>query len=175
MNQPPSIPGSVPSKTSALAITGLVLGILAIVLCIVGPLFAIPAIICGHMAAGRIKRSGGALSGKGLAITGFILGYANLALMLVLLPIAIPNFVKARQTAQKNACIGNLLLIDSAKQQWVLENGTDAVAGPTEADIVPLLGRAEPGLPVCPAGGTYTIGSTNDLPTCTIPDHVMTP
>ena len=40
----------------------------------------------------------------------------------VLAGIAIPNFVKARQTAQKNACINNLRQIDGAKKQWALDN-----------------------------------------------------
>src|ERR1019366_1936168 len=36
--------------------------------------------------------------------------------------IAIPNFVKARQTAQRNICISNLRQIDAAKRQWASEN-----------------------------------------------------
>ena len=36
--------------------------------------------------------------------------------------IILPNFVKARTTAQKNACINNLRQIAGAKEQWALEN-----------------------------------------------------
>ena len=83
----------------SLAVWSLVLGILAIVLSVVciGPLFAIPAVICGHMAYSRIKRSAGALSGEGLALGGLITGYLSLALIPligIMAAIAIPNFVK---------------------------------------------------------------------------------
>ena len=44
------------------------------------------------------------------------------AIIGLLAAIAIPNFVKARETAQKNACINNLRQIDGAKEQWALEN-----------------------------------------------------
>jgi prepilin-type N-terminal cleavage/methylation domain-containing protein len=44
------------------------------------------------------------------------------AIIGLLAAIAIPNFVKARGTAQKNACINNLRQIDGAKEQWALEN-----------------------------------------------------
>jgi hypothetical protein len=43
------------------------------------------------------------------------------AIIGLLAAIAIPNFVKARTTSQQNACINNLRLIDSSKQQWALE------------------------------------------------------
>ncbi len=44
------------------------------------------------------------------------------AIIGLLAAIAIPNFVRARTTSQKNACINNLRLIDAAKQQWALES-----------------------------------------------------
>jgi len=60
---------AVPSvRTSPLAIWSLVLGIMGMVLLVVciGPLFAIPAIICGHLAYSRVRRSGGVLKGEWL-------------------------------------------------------------------------------------------------------------
>src|SRR4026208_535932 len=54
------------------------------------------------------------------------------AIIGLLAAIAIPNFVKARQTAQKNACINNLRKIDGAKEQWALENRAAAGAAVTE-------------------------------------------
>jgi competence protein ComGC len=112
------------AKTAGMATTSLVLGVLSFV-CF-GPLTGIPAIICGHMARNKIRHSGGTLTGEGMALAGLITGYVNLALMIFLIPllaaIAIPNFVKARTTAQKNACISHLRQIDGAKEQWALEN-----------------------------------------------------
>jgi len=83
----------------------------------------------------------------------------------LLAAIAIPNFVKARETAQRNACINNLRQIDAAKDQWALENKKNTTAVPTEDDITPYL---KGGMPVCPAGGVYTIGSISTIPSCSI-------
>jgi hypothetical protein len=170
---PPPLSSS-PPRTSALAIWSLVLGIMAVVLIVVciGPIvFALPAIICGHMAYSRIKRSGGQLVGSGMAIAGFATGYASLALILLMLPIAIPNFVRARQTAQTNACINNLRQIDAAKQEWALENKKRSTDTPTQSDLTRFLKNGQ--WPTCPAGGTYTIGAVGQTPTCSIPEHKL--
>ncbi len=159
-------------KTSALAIWSLVLGILSLVCCTI--FAAIPGVICGHKALSRIKQSSGGLSGQGLATAGLITGYIGIALTILFIPlmaaIAIPNFVKARETAQMNACISNLREIDAAKQQWALENNKTTNAVPTMQDINPYLKNGFESLH-CPAGGTYTIGSVGERPTCSIPKH----
>src|SRR5262245_16753074 len=99
----PALPSVPAARTSPLAIWSLVLGILGVVLLVVcvGPLCAIPAIICGHIAYTRIKKSGGALTGEGMALGGLITGYVGIVFALAWIPlmlaIAIPNFVKARE------------------------------------------------------------------------------
>ncbi len=55
--------------TSGLAIASLVLSILGL---------GLPAVICGHLALGSIKRSGGTEGGKGLAIAGLVIGYLSM-------------------------------------------------------------------------------------------------
>jgi len=89
------------------------------------------------------------------------------AIIGLLAAIAIPNFVKARATAQKNSCIANLKQIDGAVQQWALENkkgATDTYALTDTTVLAYLKGSA---LPVCPGGGTYSAGSTvSGSPTC---------
>jgi competence protein ComGC len=95
-----------------------------------------------------------------------------------MLAIAIPNFVKARETAQMNACINNLRLIDAAKQEWVLENNKQSTDTPTQADLTHLKhGQSfkNDQFPTCPAGGTYTIGPVGEAPTCSIPKHQLSP
>ena len=161
----------------SLAVWSLVLGILAIVLSVVciGPLFAIPAVICGHMAYSRIKRSTGALSGEGLALGGLITGYLSLALIPligILAAIAIPNFVKARTTAQMNACISNLRQIDDAKQQWAKENRKEPTDTPTTQELDTYLHRSFSSLK-CPVGGVYTINAVGEKSTCSIPHHEL--
>jgi hypothetical protein len=87
----------------------------------------------------------------------------------MLAAIAIPNFVKARETSQKNACINNLRQLDAAKAQWALENGKKDGDLPTKEDLLPYLKR----WPVCPKGGVYTIGPIGQPPTCSVAGHVL--
>ncbi len=58
------------------------------------------------------------------------------AIIGLLAAIGIANFVRARETAQTNACINNLRVIDEAKQQWALETGQLASATPVSSDII---------------------------------------
>jgi len=87
-----------------------------------------------------------------------------------MLAIAIPNFIKARQTSQAHLCINNLLRIDSAVQQWALQNKKETGATPSEGDLKPFLGGS---FPVCPAAGVYRINPVEEKPTCSIPGHAL--
>lgn len=80
--------------------------------------------------------------------------------------IALPGFTRARQTAQRNACINNLRQIDSAKDQWAIEEGKMTGDVVTEADILPYF--RDNALPVCPAGGAYELGVIGEPPTCSL-------
>jgi prepilin-type N-terminal cleavage/methylation domain-containing protein len=95
------------------------------------------------------------------------------AIIGLLAAIAIPNFVRARNTAQKNACINNLRQIDGAKQQWAIENRKVDTATPGTADVELYIKNNK--YPTCPAGGTYTIAAVNTDPTCNAPsgDHIL--
>jgi hypothetical protein len=50
-------------------------------------LTAIPAVICGHIAWSKVRKSGGALRGKGIATAGLTLGYIGLALGVMGIPL----------------------------------------------------------------------------------------
>ena len=81
------IPGGDVMSTSGLAIASLTCGILS---CVFLPVLAsIPAIVCGHMSLSEIKRSAGAIGGKGIAMTGTVMGYLTLAILPVIAVIAI--------------------------------------------------------------------------------------
>jgi prepilin-type N-terminal cleavage/methylation domain-containing protein len=97
------------------------------------------------------------------------------AIIGLLAAIAIPNFVRARTTSQQNACINNLRLIDSSKQQWALEHNGSNSSTPAGTDIQPYLGRTSSGeLPYCPADPSqafttsYTVQNVGTKPTCLI-------
>ena len=92
------------------------------------------------------------------------------AIIGLLAAIAIPNFVKARTTSQQNACINNLRLIDSSKQQWALEQKKVSTDTPQGTDLQPYLGRGNNGeLPTCP------VDSQNSFTTSYTPNAVGTP
>ncbi len=168
---PPAFPTSTPPRTSPSAVWSLVLGILS--LACFSIITGIPAVICGHVALGKIKRAGGALAGSGLAIAGLITGYISIALSVIILPlmlaIAVPNFVKARNTVMQNACITNLRQLEGAKQQWALENQKPQDSIVTFDNILPYVKTQ----PVCPSGGTYQLGRVSEKPTCSVPGHVL--
>lgn len=115
---PRPAPAAVPATSCGMATASLVCGILSFVAC--GLFTGIPAIICGHKAKGKIARSGGTLTGDGAATAGLVMGYVSLAFTLLVIPllaaIAIPSFIKARDTAQANYCVNNLRQLDGAKE-----------------------------------------------------------
>ena len=94
-------PAAVP-QTSGLAIASLVLGILSF---FTAGLTGIAAVICGHLATGRIKRSNGRLVGRGIAIAGLVTGYLGFVLIFlgILAGIALPvfNSIQVRGKAVK--------------------------------------------------------------------------
>lgn len=100
------------------------------------------------------------------------------AIIGLLAAIAIPNFVRARETSQKNACINNLRQIDGAVQQYALENKLGTNSTVTFADIDDYMKNEV----LCPQDGAETFAtsygdslSVSDKPTCLIntTDHVL--
>jgi prepilin-type N-terminal cleavage/methylation domain-containing protein len=89
------------------------------------------------------------------------------AIIGLLASIAVPNFVKARTSAQMNACISNLHQIDGAIQLWAAETKQGETATVTAADVLPYLKNAV----VCPSGGktfadSYGLTTVQARPTC---------
>jgi len=157
-------------KTAGIAITSLVLGILGLLtiwVCI-GVLFAIPAVICGHIGYSRVRKSGGVLAGDGVALAGLITGYLSIALIPIiglLAAIAVPAFAKARSSAVEMSCKNNLRLIEGAREQYVLEHNA---AGTNWAQLVGPNAYLKT-TPVCVKGGTYSLpAKLDDKPACSI-------
>ena len=86
------------------------------------------------------------------------------AIIGLLAAIAIPSFVRARQTSQTNACLNNLRQIDGAKDQWAIEIGV-ASGTPTMAVLVGSANFIKK-TPECPVNGTYTVGALGTDPSC---------
>jgi prepilin-type N-terminal cleavage/methylation domain-containing protein len=89
------------------------------------------------------------------------------AIIGLLAAIAVPNFVKARQASQKNACIANLKQIDGAKATWALEMKKNNADTPGTAELYGSTNyiRDEP---KCPGGGTYTLNAVDTKPVCSL-------
>ncbi len=89
------------------------------------------------------------------------------AIIGLLAAIAIPNFVKARASSQRSACMANLKQIDGAKGTWALEQ--KKVTGDTVTDS-DLFGSSAyiRDKPLCPGGGTYTLDVVGTKPSCSL-------
>lgn len=84
----------------------------------------------------------------------------------LLAAIAIPSFVKARNTAQMNACVNNMRIMDGGKESWAMANRIEAGKQP---DIDGVNEYIKDGMtPVCPAGGTYDYRVIGESPECSV-------
>lgn len=81
----------------------------------------------------------------------------------VLLAIAIPNFLRARETSRAKSCCANLRQIETAKEQWAMDNKKGATDEPGDTDLAPNYIKQ---YPQCPSDGTYTIGDMSTRPSC---------
>jgi prepilin-type N-terminal cleavage/methylation domain-containing protein len=97
------------------------------------------------------------------------------AIIGLLAAIAIPNFIRAKETAERNACIANLRQIQGAVQVWAIDTGAGTSDTPQESDLIPNYIRTWPSCrrvayaipavgvdPVCPntlTGHTITASS----------------
>ncbi len=108
-------------------------------------------------------------------LAGFTLVEIMIVVLIIgiLLAIAIPNFVAARESSRAKACVGNLKQIDSATQQYAMDNKLAGNASLSSLTIAALSGTSGyiRVAPTCPEGGAYKLGSTvANEPYCTISD-----
>jgi len=90
----------------------------------------------------------------------------------ILLAVAIPSFVQARESSRAKACVANLKQIDSAKQQWAMDQKAGSTASPGSTDLSPTYIRT---YPTEPEGGSYTVNSIASVPTCSIGANATNP
>src|SRR5713101_1673489 len=95
---PPPVPPSAFAPAPRTAPIAIWSPVLAILFFTGGWLFtAIPAVICGHIARTKIRKSGGALRGKGIATAGLILGYLALVLGVMSIPLLVSMIQSDRE------------------------------------------------------------------------------
>ncbi len=107
------------------------------------------------------------LGKKGFTLVEIMIVVAIIGLLAA---IAIPNFMRARERAQTNACIANLKQVDGAKTLRALDANLSTGGTVVMTDLVTAYIKATPS---CPAGGTYTIGDVGTAPTCDVTGHVL--
>jgi len=82
----------------------------------------------------------------------------------------VPCMGTAKPIAMRRTCINNLRMIESAKEQWALDNQKGARDLPTDAEIYGT--KESRGYfkypPSCPNGGKYVIGALGTEPTCSL-------
>jgi competence protein ComGC len=105
-----------------------------------------------------------------MALAGLITGYLGLIPLIImslyiLAAIATPNFSKMRSDAQKTLCHVQLRQIDGSKEMWKLQEKRADGDTPSESQMGVYF---QDGMPICPGGGAYTIGSVSSNASCSI-------
>jgi prepilin-type N-terminal cleavage/methylation domain-containing protein len=93
----------------------------------------------------------------------------------VILSIAIPNFIRSRESSHTQICVANLKQMDAAKEQWAMDNRAE-VGTTITGDLPTLIPNYIKDTLECPSGGSYTLGLTGAYPTCSKGSpHIITP
>jgi hypothetical protein len=66
-------------------------------------------------------------------------------------------------------CIANLKQLETAKEQWAIENRKTTNDAPTMAEVTPFLRESRS----CRSGGVYTLGRVGEKPRCSIKGHEL--
>lgn len=116
---------------------------------------------------GKIADNSYMLRAARLARKGFTLVEIMIVVLIIgiLLGIAVPSWMKIRQTTRIKACHENIRLIDNAKQQWAMDQGKEASDVADQSELAPEYIKD---FPTCPEGGTYTIGPHSTPSSCSI-------
>jgi prepilin-type processing-associated H-X9-DG protein len=161
----PFSPSTDKPKTSGLAITSLILGLIGA--CSLG-LLSIVGLILGIMASKKIKASGGAVGGRGLAIAGIIVSIITLIIGLALAATigggAWYGLTEAKGHAQQVMCLNNLKLLCVATINYSVDRKGQFPPADTWPEVLKE-GRyiSDGGILTCPgkanAGRTYAMNA----------------
>ena len=109
--------------------------------------------------------------GSGKRTGNLAVGISLVVVVGLIAGVVIPSFTKARNTSQQNACVGNLRIMDSGKEQVAM--AYNLVAGDTIASTQ--INEYVKGntTPICPAGGSYTYGRIGERPACSVDEPTL--
>ena len=87
--------------------------------------------------------------------------------LLLLVPVLLGLWImRERNRSSKHYCIVNIRQIEGAKDQWALAEKKRLNDAPSWEELI--RGKYLYGKPVCPKGGTYTIGQVGEASSCSI-------
>jgi len=119
-------------RTPPAAIWSLILAVLSFTC---GWLFtAIPAVICGHIALAKIRKSGGTVGGKGIATAGLILGYIALVIGAMGIPLLVSMIQSDRERLHRLSTEKKAITSDDGKlrikvtEMWTKMSGLNKQA-----------------------------------------------
>jgi len=92
------------------------------------------------------------------------------AIIGLLASLAIPSFAKARETSRLNVIYSNLRELETAKEQWALEN--NVATGAAVPDVSVLRGYLRHGSPQSVINETYVPNAVGDSPEADLPPGV---
>jgi prepilin-type processing-associated H-X9-DG protein len=148
---------SISPRTSRLAIASFVMGLVSLVICVLWPVLALPAIICGIIALVKISGSNKQLKGTGYAITGIVLP----VVMAVLLPflamflaIMMPALNKTKHIAQQAICGINLKGLGTAMRVYASDYDNQLPPADRWCDLLITKADVSPKSLVCPDSDT---------------------
>src|SRR5579863_10243441 len=149
-SNPPRLP-NMPKKTSGLAITSLVLGILGLFSCGATALFGLAFGIIGLI---TVKRSEGRLKGDGIALAGIIVSAIFLLMIPIFAAMLLPALAAAKQRAQTINCVNNEKILALAVQMYVDDHTNHFPAAATWCDDIKTNPSVSDRVFKCPAAAT---------------------
>ncbi len=108
-----------PNESSGLAIASLVLGILGFFTL---GLTSIPAAISGHLSLSKIKKSAGAIAGRGMAVAGLVLGYVSLVFAICVLAVVLSRARAVNDRMDTARSLSNVREISKACRIYASDN-----------------------------------------------------
>ena len=99
----------------------------------------------------------------------FLVGIA-IAVAIVLSFAGSRWYILAHTPSAVNPCYANLKQIDGAKDTWALEHKKETNDTPTWSELVGRDGYIGH-MPICPCGGTYTLGPVGQPARCSLAEH----
>jgi hypothetical protein len=167
-------------QVSSLSVWAIALSVLSFFLFCLGPFVAMAAVVCGHLAAARIKTSAGSLTGRGLARAGLVTGYVAVFVYLVIVPLFVfPALDRSREKVRERMCVDNVRQIGAACLTYAESN--EGYPPDNLDQLRPILGLSSNGLPLvflCPdskehSTPSYEIETTAALTVFGKPAHVV--